>query len=373
MQVRHPVRALVNLAVRKAPVEAQLIVTRRCNLSCGYCTEYDNVSSMVPLETLERRIDALHTLNVVNISLLGGEPLMHPELSAIVAYGDRHAQVSVTTNGFLITEELIGRLNRSGLANMEVSIDSVKPDRTAYIQKCLKTIRPKLVLLRRCATFDVHVNLVLCDQTKDDFTSTIHELDAMGFRVSIDLLHDSKGAVAIGGDEYVRLWKRYYADASPFSTIEEGYGEQLLRGERPAWHCRAGSRFLYVDEFGDVQFCSAQRGRLGKPVLEYTRADLQTHSQSHKGCESGCALLCHYRASAIDNQPLSAAASLIKLRLRGRRPGKTPAPSGARIESVASESSMAPITSYPAKPVAATEAAVPPSPRPEGFPGIRAG
>ena len=368
MQVRRPLRALVNLAVRKAPVEAQLIVTRRCNLSCGYCTEYDNVSNMVPLETLERRIDALHKLNVVNISLLGGEPLMHPELPAIVAYGNRHAQVSVTTNGFLITEELIRRLNRSGLANMEVSIDSVKPDRTAYIQKCLKTIRPKLALLRRHATFDVHVNLVLCDRTKDDFINTIHELDALGFRVSIDLLHDSKGAVAIGGDEYVNLWKQYYADAAPFSYIEQRYGEQLLRGERPEWHCRAGSRFLYVDEFGNVQFCSAQRGRLGKSVLEYTREDLRTHSQSHKGCESGCSLLCHYRDSAIDNQPLSAVASLVKLMVRGGRPGKTRAPSAASIESVPSESSMATITSYATKPVAATQAAMAPSPRPESLP-----
>jgi hypothetical protein len=151
----------------------------------------------------------------------------------------------------------------------------------------------------------------------------------LGFRVSVDLLHDSKGAVAIGGDEYVSLWKQYYAGAAPFSYIEERYGEQLLRRERPEWHCRAGSRFVYVDEFGNVQFCSAQRGRLGTSVLEYTREDLRTRSQSHKGCESGCALLCHYRASAIDNQPLSAAATLVKLVLRGGRPGNTPAPRAA--------------------------------------------
>jgi hypothetical protein len=186
--------------------------------------------------------------------------------------------------------------------------------------------------------------------------------------VSIDLLHDSKGAVAIGGDEYVNLWKQYYADAAPFSYIEQRYGEQLLRGERPEWHCRAGSRFLYVDEFGNVQFCSAQRGRLGKSVLEYTREDLRTHSQSHKGCESGCSLLCHYRDSAIDNQPLSAVASLVKLMVRGGRPGKTRAPSAASIESVPSESSMATITSYATKPVAATQAAMAPSPRPESLP-----
>jgi molybdenum cofactor biosynthesis enzyme MoaA len=319
MQVKHPLRALVNLVVKKVPVEAQLIVTRRCNLSCGYCTEYDQVSPMIPLETLQRRIDALHRLSVINLSLLGGEPLMHPDLPAIVAYGDRRAQVSVTTNGFLITEELIQALNRAGLANMEVSIDSVKPDRTAFIQKCLKTIRPKLALLKAHARFDVHINLVLCEQTKDDFLATIQELDALGFRVSIDLLHDAKGGVAIGGDEYLSIWKRYYTDAAPFSYIEQRYGEQLLQGERPEWHCRAGSRFLYVDEFGNVQFCSAQRGRLGKPVVEYTRRDLRTHSQSRKGCEAGCSLLCHYRDSAVDNQPFAALASVLRVMTRNGR------------------------------------------------------
>lgn len=312
MQVRHPVRALVNILVRNAPVEAQLIVTRRCNLSCGYCTEYDNVSGMIPLEILKQRVDALHRLNVVNISLLGGEPLMHPDLPAVVAYGNRRSQVSVTTNGFLITKDLILALNGASLANMEVSIDSVKVDRTAYIQKCLKTIRPKLALLKEHAEFDLHVNIVLCDQTKDDLLATIRELQAMGLRVSIDLLHDSHGAIAIGGDEFLRLWEQYYAEAKPFCYIEQAYGADLLRGRQPQWHCRAGSRFIYVDEFGNVQFCSAQRGLLDKPVLEYTREDLRAHGKTHKGCEAGCSMLCHYRASAVDNRPLAVVSSLFR-------------------------------------------------------------
>ena len=319
MQVRNPLRALVNLSFRGAPVEAQVIVTRRCNLSCGYCTEYDHVSAMIPVDTLKQRIDALHRLNVVNLSLLGGEPLMHPELPAIVAYGNRRAQVSVTSNGFLITETLIEQLNEAGLANMEVSIDSNKADRSGYIQKSLKTARAKLALLRERARFDVHVNLVLCEQTKDDFKETIRDLGAAGFRVSIGLLHNARGGIAIGGKEYQDLWRHYYAEAAPFSYIEEKYGSALLRGETPQWHCRAGSRFLYVDEFGNVQFCSAQRGRLGKPVVGYTRKDQREHSKTLKGCESGCSLLCHFRDSSIDNQPLLAVASLIKVFSQKRR------------------------------------------------------
>jgi MoaA/NifB/PqqE/SkfB family radical SAM enzyme len=306
---------------RRAPIEAQLIVTRRCNLSCGYCSEYDKTSDMIPLDVLQRRIDVLHRLGVVNIALLGGEPLLHPDLPDIVAYGSRRAQVSITTNGFLLTESLIRRLNAAGLANMEVSVDAVRPDRTGYIQKCLKTIRPKLGLVRQFAQFDAFVNMVLCDQTKEEFGEAIRELHELGFVVTIDLLHDAHGTIQIGGETYQDLWKQWYVDRTPQACLDQDYGAELIAGRRPAWRCRAGSRFLYVDEFGLVQFCSAQRGRLNKPLVDYTRRDLRAHARTYKGCERGCALLCVYRVSALDNRPLHAVASLVRTAWRRARSG----------------------------------------------------
>ncbi|HVH09099.1 MAG TPA: radical SAM protein [Gemmatimonadales bacterium] len=316
MRVKHPVRSLFRVVFRGAPLEAQLIVTRRCNLSCGYCTEYDKVSGVIPLDVLKQRIDALHRLRVVNIALLGGEPLLHPELPEVVAYGDRRAQVSVTTNGFLLTGPLIQSLNAAGLRNMEVSIDAVTPDRTGYIQKCLKTIRPKLHLLRRWAAFDVLVNLVLCPETRTQMGDAIRELEDLSFPCTIDLLHDARGQIAIGGDEYAELWRRFYVDRTPQAFLDQAYGARLLAGARPTWHCRAGARFLYVDEFGDVQLCSAQRGRLNKPVTDYTTRDLREQSRAHKGCEEGCSLLCAYRAAAFDNHPLGTVGSALRLAWR---------------------------------------------------------
>lgn len=123
---------LVGSLVLGRPLYAQLIVTRRCNLSCGYCDEYDDRSPPVPLSLLLRRIDALHRLGAFHICMMGGEPLMHPEIDHVVMHASRRAQVSITTNGFLLSDALL----------------RVAPDRSLYIQKTLKTLRTKLERLK---------------------------------------------------------------------------------------------------------------------------------------------------------------------------------------------------------------------------------
>src|SRR3954468_18398578 len=83
-------RALWSLAKaaidKDRPVLAQIVVTRRCNLSCGYCYEYDKVSKPVPLEILKSRINELKRLKTVFVTLNGGEPLLHPQICELVRY-----------------------------------------------------------------------------------------------------------------------------------------------------------------------------------------------------------------------------------------------------------------------------------------------
>jgi molybdenum cofactor biosynthesis enzyme MoaA len=305
MRIKRPLKTITDVLVFKTPLEAQLIITRRCNLSCGYCTEYDHTSAPVPLTDLKDRIDAIHRLGVINISLLGGEPLMHPDLMEIIEYGSRHSQVSMTTNGFLLKKEVIAQLNAAGLSNLQISIDALESDPSQYIQKSLNKLISKLELLKQYATFDVHANVVLCEATKDAFTETVNRIRAFGFYVSIGLIHNAQGQVQVQGSDYVKLWDQHFADRSSHTSLDYDYGRQLLQGQQPKWICRAGSRFLYIDEFGLTQYCSSQRSRLNKPITSYTRADLQAQFQEPKGCESGCSILCVYRDSMLDNQPLA--------------------------------------------------------------------
>jgi len=54
---------------RYSPFLAQMVVIRRCNLSCGYCSEFDKTSDPVPFEILEKRLEKLKELGTFGISL----------------------------------------------------------------------------------------------------------------------------------------------------------------------------------------------------------------------------------------------------------------------------------------------------------------
>ena len=60
--------------LRYGPWLAQVVVTRRCNLKCGYCTEYDRTSDPVPYEELALRLAKLAELRAWAVCLTGGEP-----------------------------------------------------------------------------------------------------------------------------------------------------------------------------------------------------------------------------------------------------------------------------------------------------------
>ncbi|MGC1910778.1 MAG: radical SAM protein, partial [Candidatus Acidiferrales bacterium] len=67
------------------PLLVHIIPTRRCNLACTYCNEYDDFSNPVPTEEMFRRIDRLGAMGTAVITISGGEPLLHPDLDAIIA------------------------------------------------------------------------------------------------------------------------------------------------------------------------------------------------------------------------------------------------------------------------------------------------
>ncbi len=300
---------------------AQVVITDDCNLSCSYCNEYLPGAAPVPLATLQERVEQLNTLGVMVYDLLGGEPLLHPDLTSLIRYmktsGQHENIVILITNGFLLTPKKVAALNEAGLDMMQISVDSIVP--TASSQKALKTLLPKLHMLAREARFSVKVQSVLTADTRlqyDDFRQLLADLP---FDFSFSLLHRPGGHVAIQGEDYVRLLTEHNLFAG--MQLYRQHAEEMLRGDdsRP-WKCLGGSKFLYVTAAGDVQFCS-QNHEFRKPLAAVTLADLRANHR-HKACEPGCALGCARLVSHALGAPLKTLQTSLSMVARIRRATK---------------------------------------------------
>src|SRR5271155_2083842 len=176
------------------PYMAHIVPMRRCNLSCTYCNEYDDFSDPVPLDEMLRRIDHLGRLGTSVITISGGEPLLHPELDAIIARIRKTGAIAgMITNGYLLMPERIQRLNMAGLDHMQISIDNVMPDDVS--KKSLKVLDKKLQILSECALFHVNINSVLgggIHNPEDALVVGKRALE-LGFTSTVGIIHDGDG------------------------------------------------------------------------------------------------------------------------------------------------------------------------------------
>ena len=291
------------LKSRRHPIEAQIIPIRRCNLSCTYCNEFDSSSKPVPTQEMIHRVDLLAALGTATITISGGEPLLHPELEKIIKSIRGHGMLTgLITNGYLLTAERIKRLNEAGLDHLQVSIDNVKPDDVS--KKSLRVLDKKLRLLAEHAQFDVNVNSVVgtaIHNAEDAVAITRFALD-LGLSGTMGLLHKDSGCLQPLSDRQQVVYQQIESLKKPFHTaaLYNRFHKNLARGLPNDWHCRAGSRYLYICEDGLVHYCSQQRGHPGIPLEEYGQEDLEREYHSVKGCEAYCTISCVQRGSMID-------------------------------------------------------------------------
>jgi MoaA/NifB/PqqE/SkfB family radical SAM enzyme len=280
---------------------AQIVPMRRCNLSCAYCNEYDDVSKPVPLDEMVRRIDHLARLGTSIITISGGEPLLHPDLDEIIARIRHHGRMAgMITNGYLLMPERIQRLNKAGLDHLQISIDNVQPDEIS--KKSLKVLDKKLEFLAEHADFHVNINSVVGGGIKnpDDALMIGRRALGLGFTSTIGIIHDGSGQLKPLGAHERSVWSEMRSWRKKNYSRFNHFQEKIANGEPNDWRCRAGSRFLYICENGLVHYCSQQRGYPGVPLAEYTKADLKREFLTEKGCAPNCTVSCVHQISFID-------------------------------------------------------------------------
>lgn len=251
------------------PIHVIVQVSNRCNLTCGFCSFWENPArkadelTTADFATVSGKLAAAGSLVV---SIEGGEPTLRPDIVEIVAAFATHHHPLMFTNGSRITPELARRLWDAGLDTCGVSIDYPDARHDTYRGKpgTLDGARRAIDILRDTApqgARQVFVMSVLMHDNADDMPALLALSSAHGVRHQITL-------ISTGGDaRHTRaqslppagIGARLVAlkQANPHFVSFTGYLEGIdafLSGDtRPS--CWAGQRFLNIDHLGDVSPC----------------------------------------------------------------------------------------------------------------------
>ncbi len=152
----------------------RLSVTDRCDLRCTYCMPEDMrflpPKDLLSIDEIEAICLNLNAFGVDELRLTGGEPLLRHDFDAIV---QRLARISwskwgLTTNALLL-ESKLPLLDEMGLKSINVSLDSLNPDRFASLTRRGK-LEPVLQALRTAQRrgFSIKINCIVFRSVNDD-------------------------------------------------------------------------------------------------------------------------------------------------------------------------------------------------------------
>jgi MoaA/NifB/PqqE/SkfB family radical SAM enzyme len=203
----------------------------------------------------------------------------------------------IITNGSFLNRELVEALNEAELTDLQISVDGVVPNETTV--KTLKPLRAKLEILAEHARFSVVMSGVIGSAPAAEALEVIDFAKAHAFSPRILLIHDETGRVKLTTGELAAYREARHRLGRAGNEAGDYRTKMIETGAAP-FRCRSGSRYLYVDEFGNVAWCSQTRGVYSKPLLDYTYEDLRAQFGEPKSCNPGCTVGCARTASAYD-------------------------------------------------------------------------
>ena len=162
----------------RGPLIVFLSVTERCNLRCKKCTIWNSAKQGTEPELSREEIfsflSQLSSMGTKIIALWGGEPLLNKNLFEIIREINRLSMIPyLVTNGFLLNEDTVDQLMKSGLGSISVSMDNAFPekhDEMKGVKGAFARTCKGLSLLRKMGGKKTHIgiNMIICKDNVEE-------------------------------------------------------------------------------------------------------------------------------------------------------------------------------------------------------------
>ena len=159
--------------------DLRISLTDRCNFRCVYCMPAEGLPwlpkrEILSYEEILRLARIFIGLGIRTVRLTGGEPLMRQDIDVLIeglTGLDPALDLSMTTNGFFLRDK-VGRLAEAGLKRINVSLDSLQPERFERMVRrdgqLVAKIQDGMRLAREVGLSPIKVNCVVMRGYNDD-------------------------------------------------------------------------------------------------------------------------------------------------------------------------------------------------------------
>ncbi|HEU0054869.1 MAG TPA: GTP 3',8-cyclase MoaA, partial [Longimicrobium sp.] len=156
----------------------RISVTDKCNLRCVYCMPVEGLpwlkrEELLSYEEIAAIVRSMAGMGLRRVRITGGEPLVRRDLATLVRLiraVDGIDDVAVSTNAVLLDEQA-EELRRAGVDRLNVSLDSLRPERIDAISRragSAEAIFRGLEAAERAGFAPIKINCVVMRGRNDD-------------------------------------------------------------------------------------------------------------------------------------------------------------------------------------------------------------
>ena len=155
----------------------RISVTDKCNFRCVYCMPEEGLqwlpkSDILSYEEIAGIVGQLAPLGIRRVRITGGEPTIRPELDKLITMLRSIPEIddiALSTNGVKLPE-LAARLRDAGLDRVNMSADSLRPERIDAISRRNLGFDPfaSAVAAERAGLDPIKINVVVMRGINDD-------------------------------------------------------------------------------------------------------------------------------------------------------------------------------------------------------------
>jgi len=313
------------------PTVVHFAPTLRCNLRCNYCDIWKEgkINNELTTQQWKKFLKDLHCwLGKSHIGITGGEPLLRKDIIELLEYMIKlKLKVSLTTNGIFLNQEIIDKLSRINIFNINISLESIDPkihdslrgegtfkktfENIIKLKQALNKNNSKtlLVIETTLTSKNIRATKELFDfckrnKLKIHFGNVVEKLQ-VDYQGDFNGESEFKPTNVSKINETISFLIMHKSDIIVNSTSELRMIRDYYLGKKISFKCAANVRNLFVSSDGSVKLCQYMLsvGNINQKnvnkVWYSKKAD--NMRKTMKKCNKICQFDCYKKRSLYEN------------------------------------------------------------------------